>query len=232
MVFLTATALDLRAQLAQRFPDAVPLPGRREAGLRTGIEAFDNALPNNGLPRGRPTIWATPGAGATAILMATVHQLLATGQRAAWIDGSRMLGLGWPDGPLMLRPRTALLGLRFAELLLESGGFALVVLSGVPVERTTLFRLARATHEGGGAFALLTEGTLPAALRVRSRYVTERIRYQPTPFGDPARLTSVTVAIDAVASGWQRNTTLTLPLDTHDVRCALDSGLADRRGGE
>jgi hypothetical protein len=232
MVSLTATALDLRAQLAQRFPDAVPLPGRREAGLATGIEAFDNILPNHGLPRGRPTVWGAPASGAMAILGAASHALLASGQRAAWIDGSRTVGLGWEEGPIMLRPRTPLLGLRFAELLLESGGFALVVLSGIPVERTTLFRLARATHEGGGAFALVADGALPAALRLRSRYLPEHTVYARTPFGDPACIRSLTVTLDAVASGWQRSTTLTLPLHSHDVRRALDPGLADRRGGE
>jgi hypothetical protein len=177
-------------------------------------------------------VWGGPGHGAVALLGAAAHTLLASGQRTAWIDGSRTIGLGWENGPLMLRPRTPLLGLRFAELLLESGGFALVVLSGIPVERTTLFRLARATHEGGGAFAMVADGSLPAALRLRSRYLPERIEYARTPFGDPAQVRRVTLTLDAVASGWQRSTTLTLPFHSHDVRRSLDPGLADRRGGE
>src|ERR1041384_223070 len=104
-----ALALDLREQLARRFPDAVPLPGRREAGLSTGIAAFDKLLPNNGLPRGRPTVWSAPAPGSTAILSSACRNLLSSGLRAAWIDGARTMGLGWGDGPLMIRPRTPLL---------------------------------------------------------------------------------------------------------------------------
>jgi len=229
---MTAAAIDLREHLAKRFPDAVPLAGRREAGLATGIMAFDNVLPNNGLPRGRPTVWSTPASGATAILAAACQGLLASGLRAAWIDGSRTVGPGWLDGPLMLRPRTPLLGLRFAEILLACGGFALIVMHGIPADRTTLFRLARAVHEGGGAFAMIAEGSLPAALRLRSRYLPDRFDYARTPFGDAARLRAVTVAIDATSSGWNATTTLSLPFHSHDVRSALDPGLADRRGSE
>jgi len=228
----SSAALDIREQLARRFPDAIPLAGRREAGLATGIPVFDNMLPNNGLPRGRPTVWSAPANGATAILSTACRGMLTAGLRAAWIDGSRTLGPGWGDGPLMIRPRTPLLGLRFAELLLVSGGFALVVMSGIPAERTTLFRLARAVHEGGGAFAMIADGSLPAALRLSSRYLPDRFHYARTPFGDAAQVRTVTLAIDATSSGWNASAPLSLPLHSHDVRSALDCGLADRRGSE
>ncbi len=229
---MSLPALDLRDLLARRFPDAVPLPARRDAGLGTGIAAWDHVLPNHGLPRGRPTIWTAPASGATALLSAACRAAIAAGHRVAWIDGHRSLGPGWIDGPLVLRPRTPLLALRFAELLIASGGFALVVLSGTETitDRTTLFRLARAVHEGGGAFAMTASASLPAALRLTSRYLADRHDYALTPFGDPARLRRVTLAIDATASGWRAGTTLTLPVFSHDVRGALDSGLADRRG--
>lgn len=228
----TATALDLREELARRFPDAVPLAGRRQAALPTGMAALDRALPNGGLPRGRATVWSTPSSGATAVLARACRAILASGLRSAWIDGARTLGPGWEDGPLVIRPRTPLLGLRFAELLLDSGGFALVVMSGVPAERTALFRLARAAHEGGGAFALVAAESLPASLRLQSRYLPDRFAYAPTPFGDPALVRTVTLAVDTIASGWRATATLTLPFHTHDVRCAGDPGLADRRGSK
>jgi hypothetical protein len=229
---MSLPALDLRQLLARRFPDAVPLPARRDAGLGTGVTVFDHILPNHGLPRGRPTIWTTPAPGATALLSAACRAVQQTGQRAVWIDSGHLLGAGWIDGPVVLRPRTPLLGLRFAEVLIASGGFALVVLSGTDsvTDRTTLFRLARALHEGGGAFALIASASLPAALRLVSRYLIDRYDYAPTPFGDPARLRRVTLAVDATASGWRAGTTLTLPVFAHDVRRALDPGLADRRG--
>ncbi len=229
---MSLPALDLRQLLARRFPDAVPLPARRDAGLGTGVAAFDHILPNHGLPRGRPTIWTLPAPGATTLLAAACRAVQQAGQRAVWIDGHRVLGPGWLDGPLVLRPRTALLAQRFAEVLIASGGFALVVLSGAGAvtDRTTLFRLARAVHDGGGAFAMTAAATLPAALRLTSRYLPDRYDYVPTPFGDPAQLRRVTLAVDAVASGWRAATTLTLPVYSHDIRCALDPGLADRRG--
>ncbi len=229
---MIAPALDLREHLARKFPDAVPLPGRQESGIPTGIAHFDNLLPNNGLPRGRAATWNAPAHGATALLSAACHFLIASGWRTAWIDGARTMGTGWSDGPLMIRPRTPLLGLRFAELLLMSGGFSLVVMSGIPADRPTLFRLGRAVHEGGGAFAMLTEEALPAPLRLTSRYLPQRFDYARTPFGTPALLRRVSIAIDANASGWSRTTTLALPFHAHDVRSALDSGLADRRGSE
>ncbi|HEY2340027.1 MAG TPA: hypothetical protein VGH75_05840 [Steroidobacteraceae bacterium] len=229
---MSAAALGLREHLAHRFPGSVPLPGRREAGLSTGIAALDGVLPNGGLPRGRATVWGTPGSGATAILSMACHSMLTTGLRAAWIDGARTLGPGWSEGPLVIRPRTPLLGLRFAELLLMSGGFALVVMSGIPAERSTLFRLGRAVHEGGGAFAMVADAALPAALRLQSRYLPERFDYARSPFGDHAMLRHVTLAIDVISSGWNAATTLTLAVHSHDVRSALDPGLADRRGSE
>ena len=227
-----SSTLALRDLLVQRFPDAVPLPSRKEAGLSTGIEAFDRVMPNGGLPRGRPTVWATPGTGATTLLSAACRHVLTSGFRSAWIDGAGTLAGSWIDGPAVIRPRTPLFGLRFAELLLASGGFALVVMSGIPTDRTMLFRLARAVHEGSGAFALTGEGSLPAALQLRSRYLPDRHVYAPSPFGEPAALRSVTLVLDAVASGWRASTSLVLSLAPHDVRSALDSGLADRRGSD
>ncbi|MBA2292964.1 MAG: hypothetical protein H0W15_10980 [Gemmatimonadales bacterium] len=220
----------LRDLLARRFPDAVPLPERREQGVGTGVALLDRILPGGGLPRGRPTLWEQPGAAATALLAAACQSVIAQGMRTAWIDGDHSLGHGWRDGPLMLRPRTPLLGLRFAEVLLACGGFALVVVSGVTTDRTTMFRLGRAVHEGGGAFAMLGEGSLPAALKLRSHYLLDRMAFAMSPFGEPAAINSVHVSIEASASGWRERAVLTLPFAGHVVRSALEAGLVDRRG--
>ena len=225
-----AASLAIRDLLARRFPDAVPLPSRREAGISTGVALLDQILPGGGLPRGRPTLWEQPGAAATALLTAACHAVLALGIRTAWIDGDHTLGHSWIDGPLMLRPRTPLLGLRFAEVLLASGGFALVVVSGIATDRTTMFRLGRAVHEGGGAFAMMGDRSLPSALKLRSHYVFDRADYAMSPFDEPAAIRSVSVSIEASASGWRESTTLTLPFVSHEVRSALEAGLIDRRG--
>ncbi|HEX3927102.1 MAG TPA: hypothetical protein VHW65_03825 [Gemmatimonadales bacterium] len=227
-----APALDLRELLAKRFPDAVPLPARRDGGISTGLAPLDRILPNGGLPRGRPTLWSTPGAGATALLSQACRAVTQAGMRAAWIDTLHQLGPGWCDGPVVFRPRTPLLALRFAEILAASGGFALVVLHGVAADRTTFFRLSRAVHEGGGAFAMVSDAALPAALRLRSRYVLDRFEWARTPFGDPAVVRQAAVAVDATASGWNAHTVLSLPVISHAVRCALPPGLADRRGAD
>ena len=90
----------LRALIQQRFPDATPLTGGAQTTeqVATGIEALDKVLPNGGLPRGRLSVWAPQG-GATAILRATCHSVVANGERSAWIDGDNTVaGAFWGDG--------------------------------------------------------------------------------------------------------------------------------------
>ena len=154
----------LQALLAERYPDARPLVERDAhrslPPVATGLGALDAALPGGGLPRGKLTAWAPEG-GAAAVLRSACRLVLAAGERAAWVDATRMLTAGWtpdPEGggggaahplPLLVRPRDRTDALRCAECVLGSGAFALVVLEppagGEPVGTETV-RLARAAR--------------------------------------------------------------------------------------
>lgn len=228
---MAAPALALKSLLAQRFPDAALLPERTTIPIPTGIAELDRVLPSGGLPRGRLVVWlGAEGAGATAFLRAACFRVLARGERAAWVDGQRTLGVPWRSGPLLVRPASESTALRSAEILLRSGGFALVVLTGVDPDQTAMLRLSRFAHEGGGAFVALTHRTLTASLRLSSRFLPADYSLAPTPFGDPARIRSVALALEVRAPGWNASTTLRLAALSHDLRCALDPELADRRG--
>jgi len=226
----SSTTASLRALLVDRYPGAVLLPEQSTPPAPTGIAAIDRILPNGGLPRGRVVTWQAPTGGATAILRAACHERLAQGERAAWIDGLHTLGSHWIDGPLVLRPRSPELARKAAEILLRSGGFGLVVISGAPLDHGDMLRLSRMVHEGGGAFVALTSQRLAASLRITSRYLLERFSWSPGPFLWPARVDRVGLEIGAKAPGWNAHTVLELPLDSHDLRFALEPGLADRRG--
>ncbi len=131
---MSSQVVALRELLEQRFPGALPLTAGGSADpLATGIGALDRLLPGGGLPRGRLTLWA-PGGGATALLTAACRTTVARGERAAWVDAAgTMAGAFWRVGPALLRPAGRVEALACAEELLRSGGFALVVLSGLEV---------------------------------------------------------------------------------------------------
>lgn len=223
----------LRELLARRFPDAVLLPERTTAPLPTGLGPLDAILPNGGLPRGRLVVWQRArGGGATAVLRAAASGILARGERVAWIDGQRLLGAQWRDGPLVVRPGSPELALRATEILLRSGGFALVVLTGVDPDPTDMLRLSRMAHEGGGGFVAATARTLTASLRLSSRYVPADYAGSADPFGALARIDAVAIAVEAQASGWRAGATLRIPLAPLELRLALEPGLVDRRGAE
>jgi hypothetical protein len=156
---------------------------------------------------------------------------VAGGERAAWVDGARVLAGGeWRAGPLLLRPAGEVLALECAEELLRTGGFALVVLSGVEAQSTAEVRLSRAVREGGGAFVLLGGGSSLASLRLSSRILPEGYRWRPGPFGEPAEVDSAVVEVRASALGWSARAELTLPVVPYELRLSVEPGLADRRG--
>lgn len=241
---MSASVLALRQLLHQRFPDAAPLVERGNA-VATGLGAVDTALPGGGLPRGRLTAWTSEG-GATAVLQAACLTIVSAGERAVWIDAAAVVGPGWAEGPLLLRPTGPTSAFRSAEAVLRSGAFALVVLAGAEPEGTTRVRLARAAREGGAAFVALTartslggahveqrgdQGGLTAALHVTSRILPHSYRWRLGPFGDPAAPVTASVEVRARVMGWNRRAQVTLAVAPCDLRLPLGPGLADRRGG-
>ncbi len=222
--------LALRELLECRFPDATPLTHRTADPVATGIPGLDKILPGGGLPRARLTVWLPKG-GATAILTAAAQKSVASGERAAWIDGMGCIsGPYWKEGPLLVRPKSRTTALRGAEELLRCGGFALVVLSGVELDATETVRLSRAAREGGGAFVALTPHAAMASLRLTSSILPRGYDWEPNPFGEPAQVRRARILVHAHSLGWSAKTELVLPVSQHALRCALDPGVVDRRG--
>ncbi|HEX6938785.1 MAG TPA: hypothetical protein VF158_05190 [Longimicrobiales bacterium] len=229
---------DLREVLARRFPDAVPVTYGTAGAVATGVTALDRVLPGGGLPRGRLSVWV-PGGGGTAVLQGACAAVVERRERAAWVDGAGVLtcvpggmggGAGADMAPLVLRPADGRAALACAEELLRSGGFALVVLSGVEVVGVEAVRLSRAVREGGGAFVALTGGASVAALRLASRIAPEGYRWRRGAFGEPAEVESVRVEVRVWGMGLSARAEFLLPVVQHELRLSLESALADRRG--
>ena len=173
-----ATALELRRLLEQRFPDALPVTYGTTETVPTGVAFLDSILPTGGLPRGRLTRWRA-GGGATALLRGACVRASTHGERAAWVDGARVIaGASWPPGPILLRPSGEREALECAEVLLRSTGFALVILAGVRPNSMAHWRLARAAREGGAALVVV-EGGWWTAGRARSRSSADAPAFAP-----------------------------------------------------
>jgi hypothetical protein len=224
---------ELKAILADRFPDTLPIAYRAARAVGTGFARLDSMLPGGGLPRGRLSAWV-PGGGATAILRAACCRVAERGERSAWVDGSGLVTAeSWRTGPLLLMPAGERPALICAEELLRSGGFALVVLSGTESWRgleEAAVRLTRAAREGGTAFVAVAPAVPVAQLRLSSCMAADSYRWRENPFGEPVDVVAVTVRVNAQSMGWSGGTELRLPVLGHGQRLALDPLLADRRG--
>lgn len=221
---------DLRAVLDRHFPNAVPVPRRTQGGVSTGIAELDALFPNGGLPKGRLSVWA-PAGGATALLRATAFRAVGDGERVAWIDGCGTIsGAFWTSGPVLVRPQNRLQALRAADVLLRSGGFGLIILAGIESEGNENVKLARAAHEGGGAFVVLSTNAAMAGVKVISSITPDGYVWRRTVFGDPALLDSVTLRVNVASLGWNRKANVTLAVRAPVERVALDATLPDRRG--
>ncbi|HEU5209372.1 MAG TPA: hypothetical protein VFU06_08175 [Longimicrobiales bacterium] len=222
----------LRQAIEQRFPDALPLHhAATPSSVPTGIGAVDALLPGSGLPRGRLTSWA-PGGGSSAVLRSTCSAVIARGERAAWIDGAHTVTAdGWTRGPLLLRPNGEVEALACAEELLQSGGFGLVVVTGLGRHGARCsVRLSRAAKAGGSGLVLVGDAAEVAALRVGCRIEEGGLRWRRDPFGGPGELVSVRLRLEARALGWSGATSFDLPVWTHAPRSGVDDLLVDRRG--
>ncbi len=231
---MSAQLLALRQLLEQRFPNAAPLTQRLATPVPTGLPLLDRILPGGGLPRDKLTAWA-PHGGATAVLLAACQMAVAAGERAAWLDTMGTIGPDWErwqDGPLLIRPteprrRNAL---HSAEVLLRSGGIAMVVLSGAEPTVPERVRLTRAAREGGGAFVVLTQNPSLATLRIASRILPDSYRWERGPFANAAAPVEATLEIRARTLGWNAHTRVILPVSRYELRLSLDPELGDRRG--
>ena len=247
---MSTQVLELRKILEERWPDAQPLRHATAAGLPTGVAALDRILPGEGLPRGRLSVWTGAGRagfgppGATAVLRSACVAAVARGERAAWVDGAGVvLGEGWPRGPLLLRVPGAspagspaeLEALVCAEELVRSGGFGLVVVTGVGrALAVEAVRLSRAAREGGSALVAVGAagaGEAPvAALRLASWLLPDGVRWRPDPFGGPAEPAVVRFRVEATSLGLESRAEFTIPVVQHAFRLSLEPGLVDRRG--
>jgi hypothetical protein len=226
---LPASVATLRALVEQRFPDALPITHRTTA-VPSGLAPLDHILPSGGLPRGRLSAWTSRG-GASAILRAACLTTVAAGERAAWIDGlGTVTGAFWDEGPMLVRPGSTAHALRAAEELLRSGGFGLVVLSGVEPGRTESVRLTRAVRDGGAALVTLARETQMASLRLTSCLLPHGYRWRRDPFGGPALAHLAVIRVRAQAPGWNAKTDLSIPIRHHELRLSLEPTLVDRRG--
>lgn len=218
------------ALLVERFPDALPAAQRSWVAVPTGLAELDRIFPSGGLQRGRLSAWA-PGPGAAALLRAACHHTVELGERAAWIDAAGLAtGTAWRTGPVLVRPAGPVAALRAAEILARAGGFALVVLDGLEPESSEMVRLSRAAHEGGVALVLLTSVTSLATLRVASRPRMAAYRWRRARSGGGDDVASVSIEVEARASGWRARTALDIPVRHDDLRLSLDPGRTDRRG--
>lgn len=227
-----AEILLLKEALEQRFPNALPISYRTAGAVASGIDALDQMLPANGLPRGRLSVWK-PGGGATAMLYAACEAIAARGERAVWIDAAGTIASdSWRPGPLLLKPEGELESLVCAEELLRCGAFGLVVLSGARAAfNRDDVRLSRAVREGGGAFVAIANQSNVAHLQISSRMDPSSYRWKVNPFGEPVEVTEVRVQVEAFAMGWSGKTQVVLPVGEFKQRTAVDPRLGDRRGG-
>jgi hypothetical protein len=222
---------ELRSTLELRYGSTLPVAYRTAQAVGTGVAELDALLPGGGLPRGRLVAWA-PGGGATAVLRSACRAALDRGERAAWVDVAGTVTADyWDARVLLVRPGGEAEGLECAEVLLQSGGFAVVVVSGA-AERSARegVRLTRSARAGGSALVLVTNTAPVAQLRVRSRLPVRGYDWSRDPFGEPVTVRSVELEVEAGSLGWSGRARFRLPVLEWTPRTTPDSELTDRRG--
>ncbi|MDQ6887163.1 MAG: AAA family ATPase [Gemmatimonadota bacterium] len=205
------------------------------AGLPTGLDALDGALPGRGVPRGRLTEFVGPrGSGKTTVLRQLVRTTIAAGLRVGYVDATRTLApRDWvplaeenEEGLWVVRPKHPARGAWCADILLRSAAFGLVVLDGAPqLSRAVALRLTRLASDTGAALVVVGDDEGSATLVGGAL----RLRVKPAP--RPARRTTVGIAIERGGSGHgQRRTIEVSYVVSMARRLCTHSEVPDRRG--
>ncbi len=127
----TAQIIELRQQLAERFPAAHAARSRDEETFPTGLPCLDDI----GLPKGALTELVSPhrSAGSALLLRGLIENLARNGQYLALIDGRdsfdpQSVGQAACDRLLWIRCRTVHESLKAADILLRDGNLPFVVI--------------------------------------------------------------------------------------------------------
>jgi RecA/RadA recombinase len=169
---MQAAILQLRSEIETRFDiplDIRPRPDLPQ--LPTGIPAIDQLI-EGGIPRGTLTeVCGAESTGRTALLLALLREATNRGEYCAWIDaegafdpasaaasGVRLERVLWVN--CGGNPQHAL---KAADLLIQGGGFGLVVfdLAGIPnaltrrIPLASWFRLRHAAERMGSALVAI-----------------------------------------------------------------------------
>jgi hypothetical protein len=145
------------------------------------------AVLGRGIPRGRVCeVVGTRSSGRTSFLYAVLAAVTAAGEVAAWVDfpgafdppSAARAGVDL-SAVLWVRPPSARVALRCAELILEAGGFALAVLDfdSLPALRLgaqSWLRLARAAERSGTALLLLASQRAAGSFAALSLVLEQR----------------------------------------------------------
>ncbi len=208
---------------AVRLGATAPVPLLR---LATGLPALDAAL-EGGLPRGRVTELAGGrSAGRTALACRVAASVTRAGETVAWVDPGDALDPAAAAAAgvtlartLWVRPRDGADALRAGEILLDAGGFGLVVLDladgtteaaraprpAVRTARATAWtRLARAAARTRSTLLVLTTARqMGACATLGLELVGRRARWSGGP-GRRVLLDGVTVRLTVARSRGSR----------------------------
>ncbi len=188
MFSMQATAQELQRLLEQTSPTTAKHLGLAPSVLPLGLEAFDEVLPDSGLPRGQVIeVAVSPGSG-----LATSVGLWAC--RAAQIDASHQGSETWcafvdPSGSLFA-PGVASAGVELERLLVVRPS------SLAPIQRSTKTRKSGQNREA-------VESSLAGLNRIAVKLAE-------------ARLFSVLV-VDLVGATWSPGRTRTAPLEPRSL---------------
>jgi len=199
-----ATIEALRAEIGERFREAIPASGEAPGpALSSGWERVDALLPHGGLRPGESlAVEAAPGAGGVALLSSWVRAASRAGEPAAVVDPSpSCLPHPWVepedgDAPIWIVTPTPADFWPAVDVLLRSGAFGLLALVEPPTAPTGVGpRLSRLLRKRSGRLLVLGQAPFPPSARLCLR--TTALRWCPSPLGEAPteRQLSITSAL-------------------------------------